>query len=47
MIDHYRKELSKVMKCTSGDTGGQFKISTWPFFDLIYFLKEEMNPSLT
>lgn len=47
MRDYYCKELNKVKKIKSGDAGGKLQKSTWPFFELLYFLKEDMSPSPT
>ncbi|XP_054270252.1 uncharacterized protein LOC128991418 [Macrosteles quadrilineatus] len=43
--DQYRKELKKMMKCASGDKGGELKVSTWPYFTLLHFLKDEVTPT--
>lgn len=36
-----------MKKTKSGSAGGQVPTSTWPFFELLYFLKEEMTPTRT
>lgn len=38
---------SIVNQCKSGDAGGRIKTTTWPFFELLYFLKHELEPTKT
>lgn len=45
--DNYRRELRKLKQCKSGDAGGSIKTTTWPFFELMYFLKHELEPTKT
>ncbi|KAG5872352.1 hypothetical protein JTB14_006041 [Gonioctena quinquepunctata] len=43
--DKYRRELQKIPVSHSGDAAKTYK-STWPYFDMMSFLKDQVTPAL-